>query len=349
MRILLLRTSALGDVVHCLPVLRALRRTLPEARIAWVVEKVFAPILDGHPDLDTVIPVRMRGWRKKPFSRPVRREIFDAVGAMRSFRPDVALDLMGNHKAGVLARLSGAKRILGARRQDRREPSSALWIRETVPVASRHAVDRALDLLAPLDVPSAPVDFGGDLLLKPAPPEAEAFLATRRRPFVLIQAGAGWGNKTYPPALWGEVARCLGAAAGVDVLVPIAPGEAHLAEGVVEASDGAAEAVDAGSFFVLAALVRESRLLLGGDTGPLHLAHALGTPVLAVMGPTDPERHGPYGSTDATLVHRLPCSFCYKRLEEAKACLLHVSPRSIVARALDLLGHGGEAAGTMSE
>lgn len=337
MNVLIVRTSALGDVVHALPVLRALRRGLPEARIAWVVERSFAPLLAGHPDLDEVVPVRLRAWRHRLLAREVRGEIRRAWRALRRFGADVALDLMGNHKAGFVARLSGARRILGPARPDRREPSSALWIHEGVPTAGEgHAVDRMLAVLRPLGLAPAPVDFGGEVLLRPAPPEAEAFLADRR-PFVLVQAGAGWGNKTYPGVFWGEVARRLHDATGLEVWVPVAPGEEHLARAVVAASRGTARTVDAESFFFLAALLRASRLLLGGDTGPLHLAHAMGVPVVAVHGPTDPRWNGPYGAPGCAVVHRLPCSFCYKRFGEAKACLLELGPAEVVAKSLELL------------
>ncbi|MCP4655499.1 MAG: glycosyltransferase family 9 protein, partial [bacterium] len=326
MNVLIVRTSAMGDIVHALPVLSALRRGLPGARIGWVVERAFAPLLEAHPDLDEVIPVRLRAWRKNLLSGRVRGEIGTAHAALRRFAPDVTLDLMGNHKGGAIARLSGARRIIGPARRHRREPSSAVWINEPVDVGGEHAVDRTLAVLAPLGPEAGPVEFGGDKIMPRPPAAAEAFLAARRRPFVLIQAGAGWGNKSYPPAWWGEVARRLAEATGFEVWVPIAPGEEDLAHGVVAASGGTARAVDAASLELLAALMRGSRLLLGGDTGPLHLAHALGTPVLCVMGPTDPSRNGPYGAVDLALWRHLPCSFCYKRLAGAKACLLAISP-----------------------
>ena len=130
MRILIVRTSAMGDIVHCLPVLIALRRHLPEAKIAWVVERTFAPLLEGHPDIDELILVRLREWRKQPLSAAVLREVATFRQTLRRFAPDVALDLMGNHKGGAIAWLSGAKRRLGAARSLRREASSAIWLNE---------------------------------------------------------------------------------------------------------------------------------------------------------------------------------------------------------------------------
>ncbi|MEM7588202.1 MAG: hypothetical protein AAF560_32740, partial [Acidobacteriota bacterium] len=157
MRILIIRTSAMGDIVHCLPVLIALRKALPEARIAWVVERTFAPLLAGHPDIDELIPVRTRQWRKQIFAAPVRREIAEARRAMRRFAPDVALELMGNHKGGLIARFSGARRIIGAARPFRREGSSAVWINQPVEAPGVHAVDKALAILNGLGLETEPV------------------------------------------------------------------------------------------------------------------------------------------------------------------------------------------------
>ncbi len=365
-RVLLVRTSALGDVVHCLPVLGALRRHRPRARIAWVVEAAIAPVLEGHPDLDQVIEARLRPWRHAALSRGVRDEVHAFLAALRDFAPDVALDLMGNHKGALIARASGAPRVVGAARPWRREPSSALWITEPLPLApppagsrepapgeaSRqplrevavapppHAVDRALALAAALGVPIAGAGFDRDRAARA--PEGDGGAATSGGPgYALIHPGAGWGNKRYPPERWGSVARRLADRTGLPTRVPVAPGEEPLATATVAAAAGAAVAVPAPD---LAALVRElvgARLVLAGDTGPLHLAHALGVPVLAVMGPTDPRRHGPYGAPERALWRELPCSFCYKSFAETKACLWAVPVEAIVERAVRLLAPGG--------
>ena len=336
-RILIVRTSALGDVIHTLPVLSALRSACPDATIGWVVESHFAAVLEDHPGIDTIIPVRLRPWRKKPWDRQVRQEIGVARSALRAFRADVALDLMGNHKGGLIARLSGARRVIGARRADRREGSSAVWIGEQVATPGRHAVDQYLDLLAPLGIAVDEPHFGGEHLLPNPPSEALDFLARIEKPFVAIQAGAGWANKTYPPERWGAVARALRDDPGIESWVPIAPGEEDLAERIVAASDGAARSVDARAFSFLAALLRRASLVLGGDTGPIHMAHALDTPVLCLIGPTDPLRNGPYRRPEQVLFKPLPCSYCYKRFDEPKACLLAFDPETVARQARRLL------------
>jgi heptosyltransferase-1 len=332
-RILLLRTSALGDVVHCLPVLSALRRSRPGARIGWVVEEPIAPLLEGHPDLDELLVVRLRRWRRRPFAAATLAEAGAFLAALDRFSPDLVIDLMGNHKAGVLAALTLADRRIGAARRFRREPSSAVWLSEAVLPRGVHAVDRALSLLDALGVPPAPADFGGAKLLPNVPEPIGERLLAHPEPFALLHPGAGWGNKRYPPAWWGEVARRLRTDTGVSTWVGAAPGEEGLADEVVAASQGAAGAVAAPDLASLAALSRAARLVLGGDSGPLHLAHALGAPVLMLMGPTDPERNGPYGTPERALWRRLPCSFCHRRFAETKACLLEIPPARVAARA----------------
>ncbi|HEX3131532.1 MAG TPA: glycosyltransferase family 9 protein [Thermoanaerobaculia bacterium] len=331
MNILLIRTSALGDVVHCLPVLTALRRHFPQAKIGWLVEGVMAPVLEGHPDLNALLTVRLRQWRKKPFSAGTRAEVAGFLRELDRFAPDVTLDLMGNHKAGFLSALTQCDRRIGLGRPWRREPSSSFWISEPVAPRGIHAVDRALSLLDALGLPPEPADFGGAKIFRQAPdgPEPE--------PFVLIHPGAGWASKRYPPERWGEAARLLRERTGLSTRVPVARGEEVLAAGVEAASGGAARRVPAGDLPALAALLRRARLVMGGDSGPTHLAHALGTPVLMLMGPTDPARHGPYGAPERALWKDLPCGFCYKRFDEPRPCLATIPPERVAAKAAALI------------
>lgn len=342
MRILIVKTSALGDVVHALPVLGALRRHFKEARIAWVVEEWIAPLLLGHPDLDEVIPVRLGAWRKRPFARATFRELARLHQCVADFGPDIALDLMGNHKAGVLAALSFADRRLGAARPFRREPSSAIWINEGVDLhegQSGHAVDRMLAVLRGLGLPEEPAEFQPEKILASA--EIGRVTETGLPPrFALLHPGAGWGNKKYPASSWGQALAALHRETGLPGLVTVGPGEESLAAEIVAASNGTAHSVPA-EIPAFAALARRAAIVLGGDSGPTHLAHALGRPVLMIMGPTDPVLHGPYGAAHLALAKRLPCSFCHRRFAEVKACLLEIAPRQIAARAGEILRSNG--------
>lgn len=334
-RFLIVRTSAMGDVVHTLPLATALRRRWPRAHIAWVVERPFAPLLAGHPAVDELLEVELRRWRRRPFSAATLRAVAGFVRALDAQRADVAIDAMGNHKGALIAALSRAGRTLGPRAADRRERSSAAWIDETVALAGDHVVERQRSLAAAAGAAGTEIDFGAAGI-------GAAAEATSSAPSVLIHPGAGWRNKEYPADRWAAVARGLVARGlatpsegGIGVLA--GPGEGELAAAVVERSAGAATAVAGGGIAQLAADLRRARLLLAGDTGPLHLAVALGTPVICLLGPTDPARNGAWGSPQSNVHHPLPCSGCYQRLDEAKACLLEIEPREIVDRAHRLL------------
>lgn len=334
MNVLLVRTSALGDIVHALPVLSAIRRQWPEARVAWVVDEAFAPLLEGHADLDQVLVAPLRRARRRGGRLAGARDVARFLGRLRGFRADVALDLMGNHKGAAIARLSGARRRIGLARAERRERSSAIWINEPVAAGAAHAVDRGLALAAALGVAPSAADFAPGRL-------ACGRAAVPAGRYAFLHPGAAWGNKRYPAPAWGAVARELALRAGLEVRVGAAPGEEALADAVVSVSGGAARRFDAPTLDALTGALAGARLVLAGDTGALHLAHALGRPVVGVYGPTDPERHGPYGAADAALALRLPCSFCHRRMAEAKACLLAVPPGAVVARALAVLAASG--------
>ena len=331
-RILLIRTSALGDIVHCLPALRALREHLPQARIGWVVEEVFAPLLTRDPDLDQVLTVRARQWRKSLLSPRTWRDIRSTLRRIRDFDADVVLDLMGNHKAGVLAALSWCDRRIGLERRLRREPSSALWLSESVTTKRPHAVDHALAVAAGLGASTGFQGFAREKVLA----AAAHVDVPERGDYAVIHPGAAWANKRYPTKSWGAVAAELARHTGWKILISTGPGEEDLADELVRSSEGTAEPASANSLPSLIALLAGSRLVLGGDTGPLHLAHALAVPTVFVHGPTDPVASGPYGAPERAIWHQLPCSFCHRVFSEVKPCLLNLPPARIVERALEV-------------
>jgi heptosyltransferase-1 len=297
-----------------------------------VVEEAMAPVLAGHPDLDELLTVRLRAWGKRPFAPATLRGLAGFLAGLDRFAPNVVLDLMGNHKAAAIAALTLADRRIGAAWADRREPSSGVWINEPVAPQGIHAVDRMLSLLDALGVPPEPADFAPEKLFP-----GDRLEQTTAEPFALLHPGAGWGNKIYPPSWWGAAARRLRELTGLPTQVAAARGEEGLAAQVEAAGGGAARVVPAGDLPALAALIRRSRLVLGGDSGPTHLAHALGIPVLMLMGPTDPARNGPYGAPDRALWKVLPCSFCHRRFGETKACLLEIPPERVALRAAELV------------
>jgi heptosyltransferase-1 len=335
MRILLIRTSSLGDIVHCLPALRALRGRFPQAYIGWVVEDVFAPLLARDPDLDEVLEVGLRRWRRSPLDPATLREMGAGLGRLNEWGPDVVLDLMGNHKAGLLAAITSCDRRVGLGARLRRERSSAAWLSEWVEARGEHAVDRALAVAAAVSGSDRFLGFGRDQIRA----AAEAAPRHRTGGQVVIHPGAAWASKRYPADRWGRVAAAIAAATGRPIVVSAGPGEAALARQVEEASGGVATRADASDLPALVALLAGAALVLGGDTGPLHLAHALGVPALFLHGPTDPRTHGPYGAPERALRSETPPSRnAGYRDHRGTATEVDIPETLVIERALALAG-----------
>jgi len=304
-RALLVRLSSIGDVVHTLPALAALHRHGWEAD--WLVEPASRILLEENPLLARVVtapPRKAFAWR----------QALVALGTLRSRRYDAALDFQGLWKSAAWARLSGARRVIGWEGRSRREPSSAALLGERVGrTGGGHVIEKNLALLRPLGIEAA------GLREFPLPLSAEAvahvdagLAALGRRDLVLLNPGGGWPSKLWPAERYGELAKGL-RALGLLPLVSWGPGEEAVAERVVSASGGAAVRSLPTTLLDYVEIARRSRLVVAGDTGPLHLACAVGTPVVALFGPTDPARNGPFAREDVVIRHVPGCAPCYRR------------------------------------
>jgi lipopolysaccharide heptosyltransferase I len=288
-RILVVRLSAIGDVIHGLPVLNALREAFPTAFLGWVVEGRAATLLEGHPALDALINVP-RGWLKSP------RAVWQLRGQLRKLNFDTTIDVQGLTKSAVAAWLSGAPRRIGFDGAKGRELSR--WLNtELVPSTATHIVDCNLELLRPLGIESPTVRFE---LPERAEDRATAERMIRRvgleKGFVLINPGAGWPSKLWPADRFAAVAQHFGRTWHLpSVVVWAGKQEQALAHQIVANSQGYAWQAPATSLLELASLARRARLFVASDTGPLHLAAAVGTPCVGLFGPMPAERNGPYG------------------------------------------------------
>ncbi|MBI3932480.1 MAG: glycosyltransferase family 9 protein [Acidobacteria bacterium] len=306
MKALLVRLSSIGDVVHTLPVLAALRTHGWEA--GWAVEPAARPILEHHPLLAHTVPIP--GARAFGFANARI-----AVEALRAQRYDVALDLQGLWKSAAWARLSGAPRVVGYARAWRREPLSSVLVRELsdLPPDLPHVIDKNLALLRPLGIEAVGLrEF--PLLTNAARASATAtdLADLGLKDFVVLNPGGGWASKLWSPERYGEIARGL-RERGLQTLVTWGPGEERLADRVTGASEGAVVRCPPTTLLEYVEIVRRARLVVAADTGPLHLACAAGTPVVGIYGPTDPARNGPFSPADR-VVRRTPlCSPCHKR------------------------------------
>ena len=305
-RIAIIKLSSLGDVVHALPVARALRRALPGAHLTWVVEAREYAILRDHPDLDAVVPVDTRLWRRLIWSPSGTREVLGKVARLRerirrvSF--DVAIDLQGLLKSGLLTAYTGAPMRIGFSAGRCRERWNALFTNRhvTPPASARHVVEQYLALLDPLGIEPGSAEFHVPVPATAERRMEELLVKEGVKPgdrLVAINPGAGRATKRWAVARFSALAERLASEAGARLLLLWGPDEAFMARDIALALPGhsalLAPPTDLGE---LAALLRRCRLMIANDTGPLHLAAALGTPALGLFGPTSAERNGPYGS-----------------------------------------------------
>lgn len=334
---LVVRLGAMGDVLHALPAVAMLRRALPEARIGWVVERRWRELLcapevelagsrgAGRPLVDEVHLVDTRAWRKRLLGPETRRDFQAAIQGMQAREYDAALDLQGAIKSAVIAKLSGARTTLGFRKPRER---LARWLYDSqVDGRPAHVIEQNLELVQAwlekigLSRATATLNPGAALLPRDKASEArlDAILQSTgllRSPIAVLNPGAGWGAKQWAPARYGELAVRL-ASRGLRPVINYGPGEEGLAREAVAASDGTAVALFT-SLSELMALARRGQLFIGGDTGPMHLAALLGVKTIALFGPTDPARNGPYWA--GTRVLRDPASitsYSHKRAADA--------------------------------
>lgn len=338
MRILLVRLGSLGDVVHGLPVAAALRAALPDAALDWLVDARYLPLLDLVPVLDGRIAVS-----------PSAKGFLAAAASLRRRRYDVAFDLQGLWKSAVLARASGAPRVIGFSREHLREPGARLFYTEagTAP-SGGHVIAKNLSLLAALGIDAPP----GAARFPIAVPESAVADAVRRRlglgadaSFAIVNPGAAWPNKRWPPERFGRLAAALAGRHGLRSAVTWGPGDEALAAAVAAASEGAAVVAPPTSIADLLVLSGAARLVVSGDTGPLHLAAALGTPVVALFGPTDAARNGPW-APDAVTVSRFEECGCRwrRRCTRPTPCLQEIGDEEVL-RAVERRLASGPARG----
>lgn len=328
MKALIVRLSSIGDVVHTLPTLAALRNGGWE--VGWLVEPASRVLLEGNPALDQVVGApgaKAFEWTK---ARSTVREL-------RGRRYDVALEFQGLWKSAGWARLAGARRVIGYCRPWRREPASALLLGEgaELPAGITHVIDKNLALLRPLGIEAV----GLREFPLPASPEAAARVERSVKEsggedFVILNPAGGWASKLWPAERFGEVARGL-RTHGLRSIVTWGPGEESLADRVVVASDGAAERSFPTTLLDYVELARRARLVVAADTGPLHLACAVGTPVVALFGPTDPGRNGPFATSDVVVGRTPPCAPCYSRICSRHSSVMAEIPAAEVLAAAE--------------
>jgi heptosyltransferase-1 len=348
---LIVRLGAMGDILHALPAITALRRAHPTWKIDWAIEPHWRPLLSAETDdaatgaerslarplVDQIHLVPAKAWGKRPLKRETWTEILALRSALRATRYDAVLDVQGSIRSAVVAWLTGCRRIIGE--SEPREAPARWLFSEHVETVGQHVIEQGAelasavcgDLLTPT-IPTLPWDDDAENWCDRLPGLVNATLTGK--PIVLIHPGGGWGAKRWPAARYGAVAEEF-ATRGALVLINAGPGEDALAAEVLAAVNGPCSVVRC-SLPQLIALSRRVTLAIGGDTGPLHLACALGKPVIGLYGPTDPRRNGPFGSRFRVL--RNPESRRdHTRRDAPEAGLLTIWPEAVMNAAADLL------------
>lgn len=335
----------MGDILHSMPAVVALRQSSPSALIGWVVEERWSALLSSRaalnaprgpekPLVDNVHLVDTRAWRAAAFSNKTWAEIRETIKSLRAAHYDISIDIQGAIKSAVLGRFARPRRRFGF--AEPWESMATMFYDHQVQASGTHIVDRNVSLA----VAAGAVPASTNLFPIPVDPVAEQWVdgfaqAQRLNGFAILNPGAGWGSKCWPAQSFGELAQRL-AKSGIGSLINFGPGEETLVDAVEQASHGTAQRI-ACSLSELIALTRRTALFVGGDTGPLHLAVALNTPTVALFGPTDPARNGPYGGH--AVVVRSPQSLTtYKRSKEFDEGLASIQVDEVLATASQLLG-----------
>jgi len=340
--------SALGDVINTLPALSALRRARPDAHIAWIVEAASAGVLEGHPLLDEVLVSGRKTWegafRRRRGWWQASREFFGFCSLLRKKRFDAVIDFQGNLRSAVGTWLTRAPLRIGPARGSGKEFCHLFYNRRiALPPGPMHRVERGLRLLEGAGV--ATVDA------QPVIPVTEAdkakvdgFLAASGladAPFAVIHAGTSpFGQyKQWPTERWVEVAKRLAVEPGLRVVFTRGPSQSETESAEAMASSVGAAALVAPVFSLreLGELCRRCRVFLSVDTGPMHLASAVGAPVVALFGPKDPAVYGPYFGPRAIVERPLECRPCRKRSCDDPRCMNAITPDDVVDAAEGLL------------
>lgn len=320
-RFLIVRLGSLGDIIHTLPAAAALRDSFLGAQIDWVVESQWRAILEGNDDLNRIIRLE----------RGRAMSAVETVASLREAQYTCALDFQSLYKSALLAFAAGADERLGFDRQYAREGLATLLYSRRIHPSGAHKVahNLALAVAAGAAIPATA------RFTLPASVEAEEW-ADRKlrelelREFCVLSPGGGWRSKCWPVERYGALQREISSLLGMQGIVSFGSGEENLASEVVAAAGQRAPVALAMDLPQLMAVLRRAKFVIAGDTGPLHLASALGTPVVALFGPTDPARNGPYGKPSIVVRKAQESETTYKRGASYSPAMLRIEVSDVI-------------------
>jgi 3-deoxy-D-manno-octulosonic-acid transferase/heptosyltransferase-1 len=345
MEILIVKLSAIGDVIHTLPALNSIRNHYPQAHITWLVEEAASELLIGHPALDRILISRRKAWisefRLLKTAQPLR-EIRSFLTALRDTRYDLLFDFQALLKSGILIALIKAERKVGFNAGMEHMEQSHLFLNERVPPVSmeHHALTRSLMMLEGIGIPTDKIEYRLSIDLKTRL-HAEQMLKrngfTPGNQLIVINPGAKWETKLWHPERFAQLADILARRNAGTVVFTGSSEDSLLIRGI--RSGMKEKAIDLSgktTLKSLAAIYEQSKFIISTDTGPMHLAVALGVPVIALFGPTAPWRTGPFGDEHQIVSASLPCSPCFKRKCATTKCMAGISMESVL-EAVDVM------------
>jgi heptosyltransferase-1 len=333
-KILVIKPSSLGDVVHSLPFLNSIRSCFPKAEIHWVIAKGLEGLLEGSPMIDRLVVIDKDGWKKIRRAASTLRELSDLLGRIGSGRYDLAVDLQGLLRSGLITIASRASVRIGF--SEAREGSRFFYNWKVEGGRDVHAVDRYLKIAGALGGETANPLFPFPLVAGTERDEEK--LRRELGDYVVVVPGARWDTKIWPAEYFGRVASML----PLRCVVVGSAADRGIAEKVVETSGGKAVSL-AGKTDMpgLIRVMRGARLAISNDSGPMHIAAAFGIPVVAVFGPTSAERTGPYGARHVIVQSSSACAPCFRKKCAEPRCMKEIKPELVYQKMKDLLEAGG--------
>ena len=346
MRVLIIKASALGDIIAALPVLDYLKQASPGIEIDWVVEEPFSQILEGNPQLSALHLVRTKAWRKEPFSRRTRQEIAALKQALREREYDLVFDLQGNLKSGLVCWMTGSPDRIGYGKEDLQESVNALFTTRRIPLRRQdyHVTEKCLRVVS---IPFAR-DFRSMALTSfiqtsaEDDAHAEVLLATLSDGLVfLFQYGTTWQTKFWSQQSWIALGKALlERFHDASILLPWGNETERAAVSAISAGIGhGSRVLERYSLKGLTALLKKVDLVVGGDTGPVHLAAALGTPTVSFYRASDGKRSGPRGEHHVVIQSPMHCTKCFRtRCDKDEECRRTIKVEAVLAGVEKLLG-----------
>jgi heptosyltransferase-1 len=328
-KILIVKPSSLGDVVHSLPFLYSMKSCFPRSEIHWVIAKGLEGLLDGNPMINRLIVINKDVWKKISHAADTVREVRRLFKEIREERYDLVVDLQGLLRSGLITMASSAPARIGF--TEAREGSSFFYTDKVRGGKGRHAVDRYMKIAVALGCEKVGAVF-------PFPPfkNGDSWVRSFKRDlkeYVVIVPGARWETKIWPAENFGKVASLL----PVRSVVVGSSADIGIGEKIVSSSRGRAVSVAGKTTLTeLIEIMKGARLAISNDSGPMHIAAAFGVPVVAIFGPTSPERTGPYGSSHVIIRSGAACAPCFKKKCADLKCMKEVTPEEVGKRVREL-------------